>query len=252
MGTQNLPGIRWAVMTLMVVLAAPAAEAQASGGIFVAPIPGAQFSGIVRVERTDAQPNGVTLQFWSERQIARDKAGRIYNEYRSFVPAAANRVSPVTVVHLYDPRSRMSEYLYPQRKTYKMTILNRPPVTDTLDDFASSAAAFAQPSEFTRQEDLGNRMIVGFQAHGVRVTQTLPALQSGTGQEVVVTDEYWYSEALRLNLMTKHDDSRTGSVTTTVVQIDRAEPNPALFGVPAGYQDGRTGEIAGAQNGGYR
>jgi hypothetical protein len=40
------------------------------------------------------------------------------------------------------------------------------------------------------------------------VTQTLTSAESGTGQEVTVTNEYWYSEALRLNLATKHNDPR--------------------------------------------
>ena len=235
MGAHRLRSIACSVLALAAVLAAPAAGAQGGGGIFVTPIPGAPFSGIVRVEKTDVQPNGATLQVWSERQIARDTTGRIYNESRPFVPAAVNTVPPVIVVHLYDPQSRMSEFLYPQRKTYQMIILNRPPATDSPDNFASSTAASAQLSELTRREDLGDRTIAGLRAHGVRLTQTLPAAQSGTGQDVVVTNEYWYSEALRLNLMTRHDDARTGSMTTTLTQVNPTEPNAALFGVPAGY-----------------
>ena len=69
----------------------------------------------------------------------------------------------------------------------------------------------------------------------MRITQTLPAAESGTGREVTVTNEYWYSEALRLNLATKHNDPRSGIVTMTVTNIDRGEPSPALFGVPADY-----------------
>jgi hypothetical protein len=42
------------------------------------------------------------------------------------------------------------------------------------------------------------------------MTQTLAATVSGTGQEV--TDEYSYSEALRLNLKTKHNDPRSGTM----------------------------------------
>ena len=227
--------IRYGVLTLAAITAASAAGAQGSGGIFVTPIPGAQFSGTVHVDRTDIQPNGATVQVWSERQIARDSTGRIYNEYRPFVPAGSTRAPLVISIHLYDPQSRMSELLYPQQKLYQMTILTRPPATDTPDAFASPTSSSSQPSEFTHQEDLGNRTIAGLQAHGVSITQTLPAAQSGTGKDVVVTNEYWYCDALRLNLMTRHTDSRTGNVTMTVTHIDRADPNPALFGVPPDY-----------------
>ena len=212
-----------------------AVDAQAGGSIFVTPIPHAPFSGTVRVERTDIQPNGTSLALWSEREIARDNDGRIYNEFRPFVPAAAKNVPDATVIHLYDPQNRMTEYLYPERKTYRMSILNRPPSTDTPDDFASPTSASAPPNAFARKEDLGYRKIAGLDAHGVRMTQTLPAEESGTGREVMVTNEYWYSEALRLNLATKHNDPRTGSVTTTVIRVDRSEPSPELFSVPADY-----------------
>jgi hypothetical protein len=230
---QLMVGIRCGLLAL-VVAAVPAVRAQSGGGIFVTPIPNAPFSGTVRVERTDFQPNGNTLQ-WSERKIARDDRGRIYNEYRPFVPTTTKTVPDAIVIHLYDPRNRMTEYLYPEQKTYRMMLLNRPPSTDTPDDFASPTAAAAPPSEFTKQEDLGYRTIAGLQVHGVRVTQTLTAAESGTGREVMVTNEYWYSEALRLNLATKHNDPRSGSVTMTVTQIDRGEPSAALFGVPADY-----------------
>jgi hypothetical protein len=219
----------------MVAAGAPAVHAQAGGGIFVTPIPNAPFSGTVRVERTIIQPNGTSQQLWSIREIARDHEGRIYNELRPLVAAAVTEVPPAMVVHLYDPQNRMTEYLYPAQKSYRMTILSRPPATDTAEDFASPAASAAPPSEFTRKEDLGYKTIAGLQAHGVRVTQTLTAAESGTGQEVTVTNEYWYSDALRLNLTTTHNDPRTGITTMTVTQIDRSDPNPALFQVPADY-----------------
>ena len=234
MRSQLTVGICCGVVAL-VVAGAPAVRAQAAGGIFVTPIPNAPFSGTVRVERTDVQPNGNTLQLWSEREIARDNEGRIYNEFRPLVPTTTKTIPDAIMIHLYDPQNRMTEYLYPEQKTYRMMILNRPPATDTPDDFASPTAAAAPASEFTRREDLGYRTITGLQVHGVRVTQTLAAAVSGTGQEVTVTNEYWYSEALRLNLETKHNDPRSGNVTMTVTQIDRREPSAALFGVPAGY-----------------
>ncbi|MBB6142679.1 hypothetical protein HNQ77_000617 [Silvibacterium bohemicum] len=237
-------GIGCGVVAILAV-GMPVLRAQAGGGIFVTPIPNAPFSGTVRVERTVIQPNGNNLQLWSEREIARDNQGRIYNEFRPFVPTTTKTLPDATVIHLYDPQNRMTEYLYPQRKTYQVMILGRPPATDTPDDFASPTAAAGPTSEFTRQEDLGYRTIAGLQVHGVSITQTLTAAESGTGQQVTVTNEYWYSEALRLNLVTKHNDPRTGSLTMTVTQIDRHEPSAALFGVRANYRMAGLGKPSG-------
>lgn len=71
--------------------------------------------------------------------------------------------------------------------------------------------------------------------HGVRQTQTIPANASGTGKDVVVTDEYWYSEELRINMLIKHNDPRTGSMTMTVTQVSRREPDSGMFEIPPGY-----------------
>lgn len=91
-------------------------------------------------------------------------------------------------------------------------------------------------SEFTKQEDLGMSEMEGVSVHGVRQTQTIPAKTSGTGKDVVVTDEYWYSEELRINMQIKHNDPRMGSVTMTVMGVSREEPSPALFQIPQEYK----------------
>jgi hypothetical protein len=76
----------------------------------------------------------------------------------------------------------------------------------------------------------------GVECHGIRDTQTIPADEGGNGKEVVVVDEYWYSDELRLNMLVIHRDPRTGEQTTTVTQVSRSDPDPAIFAVPSGYQ----------------
>jgi hypothetical protein len=70
-------------------------------------------------------------------------------------------------------------------------------------------------------------------AHGIRQTQTVT--DENDGKDVSITDEYWYSLDLRINLMIKHSDPRKGTTTMTVAQVRRTEPNPAFFEVPEGY-----------------
>ncbi len=43
----------------------------------------------------------------------------------------------------------------------------------------------------------------GLLVHGVREVQTIPADNSGTGKEMLISDEYWYSDDLRINLVIK-------------------------------------------------
>ena len=70
----------------------------------------------------------------------------------------------------------------------------------------------------------------------MRQTRTLPAASTGAGKDIIVTDEYWYSDELHLNMLTKHSDPRTGVQIVTIAQVNRSEPDAALFQVPIGYK----------------
>ncbi len=213
-----------------------AASAQSRPGIFVTPIPDVPFSGMVNVERTIVQPNGAVVNLRTIRAIGRDNLGRIHNEARALVSLSQNQAPPVMSIHLYDPRTRTNVFVNPQQRTYWVSTVNHPPSTEPPDYYASPSAVSFPVSQYAPQEDLGNRDIAGLPAHGVRATQTIPAEGSGTGKEVVITDEYWYSEDLRMNLMIRHNDPRTGSVTMTVTQITRTEPALSFFEIPEGYK----------------
>jgi hypothetical protein len=127
--------------------------------------------------------------------------------------------------------------LNPQERTFWTQTVNRPPATVPPAFLDASPTGDSLPqNEFTKKEDLGIRDIEGLPAHGVRETQTIPAESSGRDKEIFITDEYWYSDDLRINLMIKHSDPRTGTVTLTVGQITRTEPDAALFEIPYGYR----------------
>lgn len=224
-------GICFSILT---VFAGASAFAQ-RGGIFVTPVPNAPFRGVVQVERSWVQKNGTVLNFKTTRVIARDSAGRIYNESRQLLPVSSNAAPALLSVHIYDPQTRVSTMLYPNQKIYRSFVVNRPPSTDPPGQLEASAAGANMPlSQYSKQEDLGTKEMGGLQVHGVRVTQTIPA--SGGGQAVVVTDEYWYSDYLHLNVEMKHIDPRTGSITSTLTQVSQDDPDPSMFSVPDGYK----------------
>jgi len=218
---------------LAVTAATPSALAQAGTDIFVTPIPNAPFSATINVERSFAQRDGTVVQSKTIREIGRDSRGRIFNQSRTLVPIASSETPQLVAVHLYDPQTRTSTMVFTRERTFAKVTVNRPPETVPPALLASPAANSLPQSEFAREEDLGTRQMEGVGVHGVRETQTIPA-ENG-GKETVITDEYWYSEDLRINLVIKHNDPRTGGVTMTVTQVKRTEPDPALFDVPEGY-----------------
>jgi hypothetical protein len=205
--------------------------------VFVTPVPNVPFTAVINVERSFVRPDGSVANVKTERQIARDSRGRIYNEMRMLVPESSSKAPQVERIHLYDPQTRIATNLNVSQRTYRTMTANRPPATvpPTLLD-ATPAGNALQQNEFTKKEDLGIQEMGGIPAHGVRETQTISADTGGSGKELVITDEYWYSEDLRINLLIKHNDPRSGAVIMTVGQVQRTEPDPAIFDIPAGYR----------------
>ena len=216
------------VIALPLFLAVPKVSAQ--DDIFVTPIPNAPFSGVINVERSIVRKDGVVVNLKTVRAIHRDSRGRIYNEYRTLLPSSSTEAPLVTHVLLYDPQTRTSTTLFPPQHIYRSTTTRRPPAT-TPPVFAS----YGPQNEFTREEDLGLQTIQGLSVHGLRHTQTIPAATGSSAKDIVVSDEYWYSEELRINLVLKHSDPRTGSVFMTVTQVERTDPDSSLFQIPDGY-----------------
>lgn len=224
---------------LLLALAAsvPLASAQDAPDLFVTPVPNAPFSAVVNVERSIVRADGVVAQFKSIREIGRDSQGRIHNERRALVPANSTKTPDLIRIHLYDPATRTSAMLNPRKKIFWTTTVNHPPSTVPPNMIYSAPPGSSAPqNEFTREEDLGVREFDGVSAHGVRELQTIP---TDNGKDAVITDEYWYSDDLRINLVVKHSDPRTGSVTLTVSQITRAEPDRAFFEIPDNYRQRR-------------
>jgi len=85
------------------------------------------------------------------------------------------------------------------------------------------------------KEDLGQQVVEGVLATGTRMTTTLPAGTIGNEQPIVVLSEQWFSEELKVLVMTKHSDPRSGITTYRLTNVVQAGPARSLFEVPADY-----------------
>jgi hypothetical protein len=236
-----------AVFSGCLLLAVPATILPASAqlNIFLTPVPNAPFSAVVEVQRTILRPDGSAFNLKSTRTMARDGVGRIHNESRTFVPAGSTSTPEVDHIHLYDPRTRVSTEIDARKQTFDSYTINHPPSTvPPTVRFGSPSGTGVPQNDFSTEEDLGNKEIEGVLARGVRETQIISAESNGTGKEIAITDEYWYSDELRINVVTKHHDPRTGTATLTVTHITRGEPDPALLEIPEGYSPAGTAHPA--------
>jgi hypothetical protein len=86
-----------------------------------------------------------------------------------------------------------------------------------------------------RTESLGVQNFDGVDAEGTRTVSTIPAGAIGNDRPIEIVYERWYSKELQLIVYSRHSDPRFGEQTYRLTNIDRSEPDPSLFAVPAGY-----------------
>src|SRR5580700_10201685 len=86
-----------------------------------------------------------------------------------------------------------------------------------------------------QKADLGTQVINGINAQGTRYTRTIAAGEIGNEKVITVTSERWYSPDLQVAVKSVRTDPRLGQTAYTLTNIQRTEPAPALFTVPADY-----------------
>lgn len=212
----------------------PNALSQIANGIFVTPVPNAPFVAVVKFEQTRTDPDGTIVNLKTNRTIARDSRGRIYKDVRRLQLASESNTPPMIMIDLYDPQTKTYTYIYPQYGTFWRGTLVRPPSLLAHEFFYGWPTRNGLPVYASaKEEDLGTQTMEDIPVHGIRETQ---ATKDSAGKSTIETDEYWYSDDLRMNLVARHNAPGKTSLTVTVTQITRTEPDAALFEVPAGYQ----------------
>jgi hypothetical protein len=203
------------------------------GGVFVTPVPNAPFSATVEiVSKTKLQDGSFDIHTTTSH-IARDAAGRIYNERRALVSTAVQGDPALLGALIFDPNTRLSTSLDPFSHLARQRVL--PPRAER----ATAILPLLGPhsgGHLAKEEDMGEQTLSGIVLHGTRKSWTVPAALSGTGKELEIVDQYWYSPDLSIYTMIQHDDPRTGEQIVAVKNISRTEPDAALFSIPSGYR----------------
>jgi len=246
--------------------------AMAIGGavaIFGKPVQGAPYSATVSNESIQTLSDGNRIVQKSSGTTARDSQGRTRQD--AALPAIGNlsAANAPELVFIQDPVAQVSYTLNVTDKTaQKMPALPPPPGVGTVAVAAGVAAGapateafFAEvggeasgaepgpPAPMTfhkailmsdtaeaKTEDLGSQMMEGVLANGVRTTRTIPAGQIGNEKPLSIVTEVWTSPELKTIVYSKRSDPRMGEQVFRLTNIVRAEPDAALFAVPAGYK----------------
>ena len=212
-------------------------------------VTGAPFSAVAVSETTQTLADGNHITRKTQTNVFRDSQGRIRKEITlsGFGPFASSE-QPKTFVVINDPVAGTTLVLHPDQKTAEKRGKPFGEMKGAMRRAMKDKIGFRQEETGVnvKREDLGTQTVAGVAAQGTRVTKTIPAGQIGNEKPIIIVREVWYSNDLQTMVMSKRSDPWSGETTYTLTNIQRNEPNAALFSVPSDYTvtQGRPGRGA--------
>jgi hypothetical protein len=222
-------------------------------------VAGAPYSAEQVSEHTQTLNDGTHIsQPSSSMRMYRDSAGRTRTERPFMLPPQVQPDAP-SIVEINDPVSGFQYILDSVSRVAHRSVLPPPNVAAASSTGATNrvvtgaiggapSISFASVTEgpaphagapmrpdFSSQS-LGTQMMNGLLVEGKLTTTTYPVGAMGNDRPIVATSEVWMSPDLKLMVLAKFSDPRTGERTTRLANISRADPDPRLFQVPPDYQ----------------
>jgi hypothetical protein len=199
-------------------------------GVDLLPLPGMPLTGKSSIIWTRTLEDGSTVTVHLEANLARDSAGRMYRERRSFVPLNSDQQPRLFEIMLFDPAARTKTTC--TLATKKCVVAEYYPHKQ----FAlQSPGPFDNGKRFLSREDLGENTVNGMSVAGTRETTTINPGVLGNDKSLISTREFWYSAAIHTNLAVTRDDPREGKQVIQLIDLSLAEPDSRMFEVPEGY-----------------
>jgi hypothetical protein len=197
--------------------------------ILIPSLPNAPFTATVNTEWIRQLADGSTITLKNHRAIARDMAGRIFQERRALVTDDSKHDSPVTQIEISDPVSHELYICVPHELVCQVELF--PP----LESAGSRAPPMARKEPGSPGlEDLGKQSIDGLETVGAREIVVLETGAIGNDRPLLAKREFWYSEKLGVNLISKRQDPRFGTQNFELTDIILGEPDPKMFELPSG------------------
>jgi hypothetical protein len=202
-------------------------------------VTGAPFSAVAVSETTQTLADGNHITRKTQTNIFRDSQGRFRREITlsGFGPVATSE-QPKTFVVINDPVARETFILHPDQKTAEKIEKSFARMDGPMNQAMRDRREFRQEEKTDanlKREDLGTQTIAGVTAQGTRVTKTIPAGQIGNEKPITIVREVWYSNDLQTVVMSKRSDPWSGETTYSLTNLQRTDPNAALFTVPSDY-----------------
>ena len=153
--------------------------------IFIPNLPNAPFTATVNTEWVRVLGDGSRITLVNHRLIARDSAGRIFQERRMLVPKNGKQESFVNQTEITDPLLKQQYICIPSENTCQLEFRQPPPVAVQPMGGANKMNPGVQ--------SLGTQSIGGVETIGTRETIVIPAGEIGNDSPINTSREFWFS-----------------------------------------------------------
>src|SRR5450759_2072278 len=198
-------------------------------------VTGAPYSGVeLRTSQQVLAAGGVILRT-EQSNVYSDSQGRVRRETTRKGPDGQTE----TRVTISDPVAGTVHELDAKNKTAFTRPARFPSQSQTASASRTQTLGAGRRTGQTEanvmRETLAARSVNGMIASGSRVTHTIPAGTIGNSQAIETVRETWMADDLKVPLMTKVADPRTGTTVTELMNVNRSQPDPSLFQIPSDY-----------------
>lgn len=204
------------------------------------PVIGEPYSATMETEVSQTLADGTHIQEKTMTQkIYRDSQGRTRSEEYVLDPANMNAdaQTPANIL-IHDPVAGVTFMLNPRDRTARQLMPPQRPNPSLPPRNLTPSRPPEVPESLRPRlptESLGTQMLEGPLVTGTRTTTTIPTGAQGNDRPIVIVNELWSSKDLRLTVLAKTSDPRTGDRTMRASNIDRNDPDPSLFQIPADF-----------------
>jgi hypothetical protein len=165
----------------------------------------------------------------------RDSEGRTRSERYMMRGRSTDEEEQATLmsVLILDPVSNIQYFLNVQERTAQEMDLPPRPAAGRKVTNTTGPRRPVTPNLVV--EDLGTQVMEGLEVEGQRITRTIPTGAEGNDRPMAEVTERWLSKELQCFVLIRSIRPEAGETTNRTTNIERSEPEPALFRVPADY-----------------
>ena len=199
----------------------------------------AEFAGVTGAPFSAVRSQQSARNFADGNRIDRGHSVRLYRDSQG--RTRVEHDIPVQMVKIDDPVSGEIYQLDPRSKTAMVFKMHPPqgarPASEAPAVFVTWGGHLYGPKDpgWSQPVSLSEQSMDGIRVIGVRRQYTLAVGAVSNEKPIVLTVEQWYSPDLGLLIKKETRATTGGEFSMEVENVVRAEPDPALFQIPAGY-----------------